>query len=184
MSTKHWDYRFLWIKKIRREDRYTTLTKLKKFLEHPIERVGIPPAMYPKTENTPEQIDFAIEHGCFVEVDLWHVEGSLFLGHDKPETEVQINWLIQRKHKLILHYKNLGCASNPFLIDFNSFCHDQDSFTITQKGMGWTTQKELLNKDSIWVVNGKKESIEGIECLGICTDYPIFYDETCNNNPL
>jgi hypothetical protein len=58
-------------------------------------------------ENEPMYIDKAISDGFNVEVDVWMVEGQLFLGHDKPQYGINYSWLKERKTKLWVHCKNI-----------------------------------------------------------------------------
>ena len=44
-------------------------------------------------ENTIEQINLALSKGYDVEVDVWYENGSLYLGHDKPEEKVDLEFL-------------------------------------------------------------------------------------------
>ena len=43
-------------------------------------------------ENTIEQINLALSKGYDVEVDVWYENGSLYLGHDKPEEKVDLEF--------------------------------------------------------------------------------------------
>ena len=65
-------------------------------------------------ENTHDYIDEAIKQGYEVEIDVWRVEGSLFLGHDKPEISVKLDWLAERKDKLWIHTKNREAFDRKF----------------------------------------------------------------------
>ena len=53
----------------------------------------------PIEENTLQYIDDAIDLGFDVETDLWRVEKDLFLGHDEPETRVELSWLWKRRSR-------------------------------------------------------------------------------------
>ena len=74
----------------------------------------------PKKENSPEYIDAAIEHGVDVEVDIRYINGKFWLGHDEPQHEVSLEWLLKRVYKMWIHAKNLA-ALNWFLKDLNSW---------------------------------------------------------------
>ena len=43
-------------------------------------------------ENEPMYIDKAIQEGFDVEVDVWYVDGVLYLGHDKPQYGINFRW--------------------------------------------------------------------------------------------
>jgi len=50
-------------------------------------------------ENSPVYIDQSLSLGYDVEIDVWVVEGVLFLGHDKPQYDITQDWLNKRyKH--------------------------------------------------------------------------------------
>ncbi len=48
-----------------------------------------------KLENTTEYIKAAIKKGYKVEIDLWVIDrGRIFLGHDKPQYEIDDDWFL------------------------------------------------------------------------------------------
>ena len=59
----------------------------------------------PERENAPSYIDCAIGNGYDVEIDVWSVQGDLWLGHDEPQYKVTWNWIFQRQDNLWLHLK-------------------------------------------------------------------------------
>jgi hypothetical protein len=46
----------------------------------------------PQLENKPSYIDHAISLGYDVEIDIWMIDGFLFLGHDAPQYGITQNW--------------------------------------------------------------------------------------------
>jgi hypothetical protein len=58
-------------------------------------------------ENHPDYIDEAINLGYDVEIDIWVVDGYIFLGHDYPDYKIDIGWLTDRLDKLWIHCKNI-----------------------------------------------------------------------------
>jgi hypothetical protein len=134
-------------------------------------------------ENEPNYIDRAIELGYDVEVDLWMVEGVLFLGHDKPQYGIIQQWLNSRFDKLWIHCKNIEAMEWFNLIDgFNYFWHEEDTVTLTSRGAMWVYPGKQPIKGSIAVMPElKNDNIS--ECLGICSDYVKKYkDENISNN--
>ena len=131
-------------------------------------------------ENHPESVENAIRLGFEVEVDIW-VSGNskLLLGHDLPEFEVQLSWLVDLKDSLWLHCKNMQALEYATinLKDFNFFFHQSDDYVLTSKGYVWVFPGRTPPKNSIVVL---PESEEGwIQKLlleknlhGVCTDYP------------
>jgi hypothetical protein len=129
----------------------------------------------PKRENEPFYIDLAIDKGFVAEIDVWYIENTLYLGHDKPEHVVEPYWITERREKLIIHQKNIECCLCPALIATNRFTHNIDDYAMTSFNVGWTTKKELVNENTIWVINERKEELDNIQLLGICTDYANYY---------
>jgi hypothetical protein len=58
-------------------------------------------------ENNPEYIDTTILLGYEVEIDVWVIEGTFYLGHDEPQYGVTLDWLNKQKDKLWIHCKNI-----------------------------------------------------------------------------
>ena len=123
-------------------------------------------------ENTPSYIDNAINYDFDVEIDIWFIDGNIYLGHDKPQYIIDFRWLRDRINKLWIHCKNL--ESLTFLkrsgYDFNYFWHQSDKSTMTSKGFLWT-YPEIYLADGIVVCFDL--FTEDIEVLGICTDNPV-----------
>ena len=57
-------------------------------------------------ENQPRYIDEAIEAGYEVEIDIWEIDGKLYLGHDSPLYDVDFDWLSEIRKKIWIHCKN------------------------------------------------------------------------------
>ena len=140
-------------------------------------------------ENHPDYINEALKAGYRVEVDIRVVDGKIFLGHDKPQYEVDIKYLVN--DMLYLHCKdiatleyisdycdNRSMMSKVFQYEFpDFFFHDIDEAVLTYYGNIWTYPGKVLNRRSICVLpelnNLKKEDIKF--CYGICSDYIINY---------
>ena len=58
-----------------------------------------------ETENTPRQISLMLEMGWNIEIDVWYDGEQLYLGHDDPRYEIEIEFL--KNDKLWCHAKNL-----------------------------------------------------------------------------
>lgn len=130
-------------------------------------------------ENKCEYIDKCIEYFFDVEVDLWSLDNSLYLGHDEPQYKVDLEFLASRNNSLWIHCKNLNALN--FLsssdISFNYFWHQNDDYTLTSKGFIWAYPGKKLTKQSIcvmpeWDNPNFEKPIEFENMLGICTDYP------------
>lgn len=130
-------------------------------------------------ENDPEYIDFAIEMGYDVEIDVRLENHYLYLGHDLSQYQVSMLWLNQRKENLWIHCKNLNAlrlfSDSP--IDFNYFWHQEDDFTLTSQKYIWTYPGKPYTCRSVivmpeWEVQLENfNSLKDYECYGICSDY-------------
>ena len=137
-------------------------------------------------ENHPDQIIAAVENGYDVEIDVRVVEDKIYLGHDRADYEIDINFLINFIDKLWIHIKN-DKAIEFFLkseIKFNYFWHQNDDYTLTSLGNLWTFPgKILINDFSISVLpEMEKSNLDNIfSCYGICSDIIEYYKESYGN---
>lgn len=122
-------------------------------------------------ENSPSYIDLAISKGFDVEIDVWLIENIIYLGHDKPQYIIDINWLIERKLRIWVHCKNL--ESLEFFYEynktFNFFWHENDTVTITSYGYIWAYPGNQPIKNSIAVMPEINDENINL-CVGICSD--------------
>jgi hypothetical protein len=123
-------------------------------------------------ENEPTYIDLAISKGYDVEIDIWYKDGVLWLGHDKPDYGIDLQWLINRITKLWVHCKNVAafvyfsnCEQS-----FNYFWHEEDTLTLTSKKYIWAYPGKQPIKDSISVLPEIYNDVID-ECLGVCSDF-------------
>ena len=126
-------------------------------------------------ENHPSYIDKAIEAGYDVEIDVWYLEGRLFLGHDTAQYIVDIHWLENRSPSLWIHCKNIKALETLKELDsmgrhINYFWHEEDTVTLTSKNYIWAYPGKQPIKNSIAVMPEiYNDNVEG--CLGVCSDY-------------
>lgn len=135
-------------------------------------------------ENTPEYIFNALSSGFDVEIDVWGVEGELWLGHDKPQHKMidlfnHFNYIAD--DRLWYHCKNLESITilNKQSGDAaNFFWHQKDDFTLTSNGHIWTYQNKPITKNSICVLPeiGNYTEKELKCCYGICSDNIVKYN--------
>jgi hypothetical protein len=126
-------------------------------------------------ENKVETIESTIRLGYDVEIDLWYINNSFYLGHDNPDTLVSFDFLDENKNKLWIHCKNLECLDKLHETNFNYFWHDKDLSTITSKGIFWSLNGYYLK-------NGVTVELDIIDevpknIFGICTDYVNHYQK-------
>ena len=120
-------------------------------------------------ENHPIYLEKALLKGYDIEADIWVIENKIFLGHDKPTYNININNLFEIKDNLWIHCKNLDALSYFDKEVFNFFWHENDKFTLTSKGFIWTYPNELLSRKSVVVDLSLKNN--NLDVYGICTDY-------------
>ena len=133
----------------------------------------------PLEENRLEYIDFAIQLGYNVEIDVRREDYQFYLGHDESQYYVPMTWLVKRKDKLWIHckdFKSLDIFSSSS-VDFHYFWHQEDDFTLTSKNYIWTYPGKKYTPKSIIVMPERTNKIEKLidlklfNCYGICSDY-------------
>lgn len=130
----------------------------------------------PERENTPSFIDAAIGCGFDVEVDVRYVNGHFQLGHDKAQICINDAWLLNRKHDLWIHSKDVMTAVKLRELDqsLRIFCHSQDPFVLTNTGHLWIHDLKLeLGSHAIIPLLSEQEikSYSGSPIYAVCTDY-------------
>jgi hypothetical protein len=129
-------------------------------------------------ENTPSYIQEAILEGFDCEIDVWVINDRVFLGHDKPETLIDEEFLYKYKKNLWVHCKNIQ-ALCCYKDEFNCFFHDKDLYTITTEGFIWGNINVETNK-SIISVMPELNNIYNFDCMGICSDNIKYYKDLYN----
>ena len=129
----------------------------------------------PLTENSPLQILLALSQGFECEIDLWYCNDKLYLGHDNPQYETNINFLFNFSDKLWCHCKHL--ESFIYLLQFdnlNCFYHQTDDYILTSKRIIWVYPGKSVPKDGIVVMPELYPLLKYLDdhIGGICTDYP------------
>lgn len=110
----------------------------------------------PETENTTLAIDRAISQGFDSEIDVWMFNGKIFLGHDAPSFEIDMEWIEERRDVLWIHCKNTEALGNFTEAGFNCFFHDVDAYTLTLGGY-------------IWAYPGRPSA--GQKCIAVMPEY-------------
>lgn len=134
-------------------------------------------------ENSPELIDLAIRMNYDAEIDVWHLDGRLWIGHDGPEFPIDYKWLCVRYKHLWIHAKNQYAFQ--YLYEqwmlLNVFYHDRDGMALTTKRIVWHYPSEFTsnwNYNSIVVLpEWYPDVIIPDFVYGICSDNVQFYKE-------
>jgi len=126
-------------------------------------------------ENHPMTIELALNEGFDVEVDVWLIDGKLFLGHDTPDYSIELKFIQQEG--FWCHAKNIEALE--YMLDNNVHCfwHDTDDYTITSKGYIWAYPEKKGGSKVITVMPEIAENNYAIKghYIGVCTDYPKKY---------
>jgi hypothetical protein len=127
----------------------------------------------PERENSPEYLMEAINLGVDVEIDVWVLDSKIYLGHDKPEYLVDLDFLSSIKDKAWYHCKNIEALImfTENKVFFRYFWHQNDDYTITSTGHIWTYPGRQVSKHSIVVDLNEQYSYENGEIYGACVDY-------------
>jgi hypothetical protein len=128
----------------------------------------------PSKENDPKYIIEAINKGYDCEIDVRLINEELFLGHDNPDYQINLIFLLDNSDKLWIHCKNLESFS--YLIEFkdlNIFWHQEDSYTLTSKHFIWSFPTTPTTNKCIILMPEWNDFKINDNYYGICTDYVI-----------
>lgn len=126
-----------------------------------------------KWENHPDYLLRTLSQGFDCEVDVWLVDGKIFLGHDRPEHMVKKAFL--EKTGFWLHAKNLEALNYLLTQGLICFWHENDAYTITSNGFIWANIGKPVNHNTILVSLSKDDFFESLSVnpYGICSDYVL-----------
>lgn len=134
-------------------------------------------------ENHPDYILETIKLGYDCEIDVRYINNNFFLGHDNPDYEININFLLDNSDYLWIHCKNIEALD--FLLNFknlNIFWHQNDDYTLTSRGFIWCYPKmSSTNKSIVLMPEINNFEIQN-DCYGVCSDYIIKCIEIVNKN--
>ena len=117
-------------------------------------------------ENSVDYIKAALSQGFDVEIDVWDIFGSYFLGHDEPQYLVKKDFL--KNEHLWCHAKNIRGLYSMLEDSIHCFWHQEDDVSLTSDGYLWTYPGKELTKNSIAVLPEEKPDVE---IAGICSDF-------------
>jgi len=120
-------------------------------------------------ENNPDYLLLAIEQGYDVEVDVWYIDNRLFLGHDGPQYEVNIDFLL--REEMWCHCKNIDALKHLLENDAHCFFHASDDVTLTSRNVIWTFPRKRLVEGSVCVLPELGYEGEISNCYGVCSDF-------------
>ena len=100
-------------------------------------------------ENSIDYVEEALSQGFDVEIDVWDIFGSYFLGHDEPKYLVKKDFL--KIDGLWCHAKNIQGLYSMLEDNIHCFWHQEDDVTLTSRGFFWTYPGKQLTSKSICV---------------------------------
>lgn len=119
-------------------------------------------------ENHPDYIEYAINEGFDVEIDVRSYNSVLYLGHDEPQYKINVLSLVTKP--LWVHCKDIE-ALELMPKDLNYFYHDNDAFTLTSKGYIWCYPARFSPKGIIVHPESASVSKELLySVVGMCSD--------------
>jgi len=123
----------------------------------------------PVEENKPDYIMVALSNGHDAEIDVHYINGEWWLGHDKPDYKVTLDFLQQKG--LWCHAKDL-CTLNE-LLKYNIICffHDTDAGVVTSNNYIWTYPGKEITERSIAVMPECVTDWHYETCYAVCSDY-------------
>lgn len=121
-------------------------------------------------ENHPDYILNAISLNYYAEIDIWYHNEKIYLGHDEPNYEVNLDFLDSEKY--FVHCKNNQALE--YLSRFNLKCdyfwHQNDDYTLTSKNKIWVYPTKKVLKNSIVVLPELSNEQDLTICQGLCSD--------------
>ena len=126
-----------------------------------------------KRENTKSYIQEAIDLGYDVEVDIRYTDGKFLFGHDIGQYYVELQWLLDRKHKLWVHCKDFEAISELINSEVRVFYHDKEAYRIISDKHIWAHNLNNVDDKCIIPLLSKDElmSWNPVDVYGICSDY-------------
>lgn len=133
-------------------------------------------------ENSPEQVEKALELGFDVEIDVWCINDYFYLGHDYHQYCVDGNFLLQKG--LWCHAKNLRALELLLGMGAHCFFHDKDPYTLTSDGYIWVYPGYDIGAAGTvlvmpeWMNTDFTKFSYPRDLYGICTDYPTLLEKS------
>lgn len=123
-------------------------------------------------ENCPSYVQAAVDAGYDVEIDVWHIDGELYLGHDRPQYKIHDSWLNEMRNFLWCHAKNDSALAKLLELGVHCFWHETDKFTLTSRGIPWCYPKNYIRGGITVVFDDSVIGTLPEDVFGVCTDNP------------
>lgn len=148
----------------------------------------------PSDENTFDAIEYALERGFAVEIDIWAMGDKFWLGHDKAQTTISLGKIYEwsEVEDVYVHCKNMLALQTLAKLNLKDhhifpFFHDVDDCILLTNNYVWVHPKAvhltninytskciamLSNAKTLQYNISKDVSFSLEHWGGICTDYP------------
>lgn len=127
-----------------------------------------------RLENDIATIVHRCSNGLYSEIDIWYVNSKWYIGHDSPEEEIALEYLISPY--LFIHAKNvdafheLQIISNSHGLNLRIFYHTEEHYALTTRGET-IIYPGLPEKDG-WLYMMPERTKLTLQSSGmICSDY-------------
>ena len=133
----------------------------------------------PSRENSPDYIQEAINKGFDVEIDCWVTNHTLYLGHDKPDYPITLEWLHQYANNLWIHCKNLSALSMLLPTNLRVFFHEHERYSIVSDGHIWAHDIKDIDTRCIIPLLDQSSLLKWAPqpVYGICSDFIGLYTQ-------
>jgi hypothetical protein len=132
----------------------------------------------PSNENNLKQLLERTAKGLYSECDIWSIDSKLYLGHDRPTTEIQFEQICSPY--LWLHAKNREALEyllqkrNHDGFELCIFWHTTDDYAITANGEVIVYPGKQLLEGSTFMMPEHSDCILAYRGVRIiCSDYSI-----------
>lgn len=128
-------------------------------------------------ENNIETIKERDQNGLYSEIDVWLVDNTWFVGHDKPDTFIDLEYLMNRANYLWIHAKNKEAFEE--LVSLRKEGHNLCVFWHTTEDYCFTSNLDVivypgkpLIENSVFMMPENSHGIEiNTTITHICSDY-------------
>jgi hypothetical protein len=127
----------------------------------------------PELENEPDYILETAKSGYDVEIDVWVINEVIYLGHDKPQYNVNLNFI--KNNKFWCHAKNSESLKFMLKNKVHCFWHQADRFTLTSQGFIWCYPNNPIDGGVLVTGDFNKSDIPK-NIYGICSDFVSKYE--------
>lgn len=127
--------------------------------------------IHPDKENRPSDIERCLDYSYDVEVDVWCIGGIWYLGHDRPQYEINLQYLLQYNKRLLVHAKNPTALEQLWTLNIECFYHQNDDYAFTNFGTPIIFPGQVPLEGGICMLPEKGNDTLLEKCAGICSDY-------------